>query len=156
MNPNGYEFVNHESGNKLDNSINNLAWVSRSENAKHAYDAGLNRGRNLFTDETADRIRAVYIPGHPEFGQSALARKLGVSATTVLRACHGVSHKNGDVAAHGKFSLRKLSDEDAGVVRQSCVKGSAEFGIKALARRFGVTSGVISDIVEGKTYKDVK
>lgn len=40
-NPEGKCCVNHLNCNKLDNSLENLAWVSHRENVKHAYDMGV-------------------------------------------------------------------------------------------------------------------
>lgn len=40
-NPENKDFVNHKNGNPLDNSIENLEWVTRTENQTHAFDTGL-------------------------------------------------------------------------------------------------------------------
>ena len=46
-NPDNLRDVNHKDGNKLNNDISNLEWVSHSENVKHSYNNGLqNKVRN--------------------------------------------------------------------------------------------------------------
>jgi len=42
-NPKGKATVNHENGDKTCNKLENLVWMTHSENMQHAYDSGLRK-----------------------------------------------------------------------------------------------------------------
>lgn len=46
--PNGKDYVNHKDLNRQNNKVENLEWVSHSENIKHSYDNNPFRGRRRF------------------------------------------------------------------------------------------------------------
>ena len=48
----------------------------------------------------------------------------------------------------------KMTNEDARYCRGVCIPGDREFGISALARKFGISQRCMSLIIQGKTYKD--
>jgi len=91
-NPENKTEVNHIDGNKLNNNADNLEWVTHLENMQHAVKTGLHRlpsgeksRRAILTQEQVDYIKKVHIPRHPEFGQSALGRKFGVTNSCIWR-----------------------------------------------------------------------
>lgn len=59
--PKGYT-INHKDGNKLNNNVSNLEYITREENFKHALDNGLkiNLGYFITIDEASDLIEFYY------------------------------------------------------------------------------------------------
>lgn len=87
-NPDNKPCVNHKNANKLDNRIENLEWVTYSENACHARDLGLlsfRKGeashRAILSDKEA---REIYdLTQHTQFTQHEIAAWYDAHRTTV-------------------------------------------------------------------------
>ena len=90
-NPENKPEVNHENGNKNDNRIENLTWVTRSENIQHALKLGLVKTgcehcNAVLTAKQVREIRRDCVPGDPERGINAFARKFNVGVNTIRMA----------------------------------------------------------------------
>ena len=90
---------NHIDGDKLNNHISNLEWVTPSENRKHAFDIGINvpaRGEQVsssrLTETQVKRIRRVYAQGLQT--QAALARYYQVHYMTIWNIIHRKNWKH--------------------------------------------------------------
>ena len=90
-NPNNLEEVNHKDGNKWNNNVDNLEWVSKSENAKHAFDLGLRnisgytrykvaQSGHIFSQMDIDLIFEMYAEG---MSKKEIAQKMGCYDSTI-------------------------------------------------------------------------
>ena len=89
-NPQGLETVNHKDGNPLNNMVENLEWLSRADNQRHAFANGL-----VKTQKPVAQLHPVTLEVIQVFpGAAAASRHIGVSDSKVGSAIRG-GYKSG-------------------------------------------------------------
>ncbi|WP_193726533.1 NUMOD4 domain-containing protein [Paenibacillus guangzhouensis] len=99
-NPLGKEQVNHQNGDKLDNSAKNLNWMTRKENIAHAHETGLVKKNN-------NPVIATHLDSGEQRqfkSQTEASRELGVYMKNISNALKG---KTTHV---GRWAFEYLSD----------------------------------------------
>lgn len=148
-NPDGKSEVNHIDGCPLNNHVNNLEWCTRSENAKHAANIGLQpSGANTYNAKLSN-ADVLYIRGNPDrLTQDQLATKFGVSGTTISNIQRGKKWRNADgVIRKSRKHRSNISAEIRDEVCRLYKRGVSGHGCHALAKKFNVSTKTICDIL---------
>ena len=112
-NPDNLPEVNHKDGNKLNNCVDNLEWVTKEENQKHAsFILGKRIGKDCYmtqlTEETVLKIYNDYKENKKATYQD-IADKYGTSKSNVAHIVLGIDWKYLNlepIYKRGKYKVR--------------------------------------------------
>ena len=157
-NPLNNPVINHKNGIKTDNRVENLEWVTSSENTLHAYNTGLKRRGEDFncaklSDTDVENIKLRFVQGHRSHDIAA-DYEVAEGSIANIRSGRAWKHIRPDLSWQNKErqkSTRKLCAADIPIIRQRFKEGDSD---TIIAATYGVSRGTIFQIRSGKNWSN--
>lgn len=158
-NPENKPCVNHIDGNKANNKVENLEWVTYSENTLHALEMGLKvpeQGEDVhnakITNEQAVEICELLMEG---LGPKEVAKRLCVSVNTVQSIRRKVTWKTISEGYNFPPIKRAFSDETVHWICQQLEAGVRNKDIVSTSPDPKVDKNIVTKIKNGHRYTDI-
>lgn len=153
----GFE-INHKNGDKSDNRLINLEYITSSENKLHAYELGLvkkgeEKTGSKLTEKDVEKIKLRFVSGDRT---AKIAEDFGVNSGTIseIRAGRSWKYIRPDLSWHKlerQVLTRKLCAEDIPVIRKMF---TLNYSNEDIAKVYGVARATIFQIRCGNTWKN--
>lgn len=163
-NPKNKPFVNHIDGDKTNNCLYNLEWVTASENTRHAIDTGLMKtigetnGNALYTDDQIEEVCKYLAEGKLKLKEIAEKTGVALSAISMVRSgkMRTSQSKKYNIKAHkfedqyGENHPRALVDE--ATIRMICEDLQDGMRPYKIADKYGVSKNIVMNLKRRKTW----
>lgn len=155
--------VNHKDGNKANNSLSNLEYMTQLDNFTHAYVAGLYKENALEVSireaDVYNILRAYHVA---EMSVEELSEMFGLSEHAIKKIVKGRLHRpiymmfravNADLIRKEKPGNSKLSeDEVKSILRMYHIEEMAQ---AVIAERYNIGRSTVAMITTGQRWKEI-